>query len=700
MRRKPRVKTERPVAGFDTECFRNYFFIGLRTVDGRTVGYELSNRMLGRRRSASPMGRLVGRVANRSEAPSNIHPFDSNKVRKILMKYTVCGFNSRDYDSMMVAAALSGMNNSDLKDLSDDIIKNRLKPWEVERKYDLKLPDYFDMEDLFDTNPSVGTGTDDDDETENLFASGSASLKTLAGRMHSKRIQDLPYDEATILTYDQMDELNDYCLNSDCVATLELREMLKEPLELRESMGEIYDFDARSLSDAQMGERMIKTGVERLIGDQLQKASFGGAYTFRYDVPDFICFETTLMREVLEVIKNTDIQVTDKGSVPFPEPFKKFHIEIGGSVYKMGIGGLHSTEKTRVVKSDKDWQLVDFDVGSQYPSIIIKLGLYPVAVGPHFQVVYSGIKDERMAAKRAGQKQRSEGLKVGLNGPYGKLGSRYSILFAPHLMIATTLTGQLTLLMFIERCELAGIRVVSANTDGVVLQVPRSMYEGMVGDRPGGGVLKDLVEWWEQATTFVFEGAEYASVYSRDVNYYLAVKPNGKVKRKGSIANHWHPDSPDYSVREQLKKNPNMTVCGDAIVAYILHGTPVEDFIHGYNDVRGFVRVIKAKGGGDWNGQYLGKTVRYYWGIDGAPIMKGKPNPTTGNRLKVSESDGCVPLMTLPDDYAVPEDLDYQHYIQKTYEIMEDIGLKPRRPVPGRKNPMRRLITRALQINK
>lgn len=641
-----RVKTERPIAVFDIECYRNYFFIGFRTLEGRAVGYERSDRA----------------------------DFDPKKVRAILMRYTIVGFNSRDYDSMMLMAALSGMNNSDLKDLSDDIIKNRLKPWDVERKYGIVVPSYLDMEDLFDTNPSVGTGADDDDDVENLFASGSASLKTLAGRMHSKRLQDLPVHEAEILTHEQMDTLNDYCLNSDCVATLELREMLREPLALREAMGEIYGFDARSLSDAQMGERMIKVGVERLTGERLQKAEFKGAYTFRYEIPDFIRFDTPLMQGVLDVIRSTDIQVTATGSVPFPEPFKKFKIAIGGSVYTMGIGGLHSTEKTRVVKSDENWQLVDFDVGSQYPSIIIKLGLFPLAVGPKFQKVYSGIKTERMAAKKAGLKQISEGLKTGLNGPYGKLGSRYSILFAPHLMIATTLTGQLTLLMFIERCELAGIRVVSANTDGVVLHVPRSMYRGMNGDRPAGGVLKDIVDWWETTTTFVFEGAEYEAVYSRDVNYYLAIKPDGKVKRKGSIANHWHPDSPDYSVREMLKKNPNMTVTGDAIMEFLTKGTPIEDYIRSYADVRGFVRVIKAKGGGDWNGQYLGKTVRYYWAKGGAPIYKGKPNAKTGNRVKVSESDGCRPIMTLPDDYVVPGDVDYHRYVQEAYQRLERMG--------------------------
>lgn len=297
-----------------------------------------------------------------------------------------------------------------------------------------------------------------------------------------------------------------------------------------------------------------------------------------------------------------------------PDEFKKFKIEIGQSSYKLGIGGLHSQEKCRVEVSDDEWQLVDFDVGSQYPSIILKLGLYPKAVGPKFQPVYGGIKAERMADKKrsndardAGDREmelfykvRSDGRKVGLNGPYGKLGSRYSVLFAPHLMIATTLTGQLTLLMLIERAELAGIRIVSANTDGVVMKIPRHLYEGMKGDRPAGGFLKELIEWWENTTSFVLEGAEYQAIYNRDVNFYLAIKPNGKAKRKGFIANHWHKDSPEYSPSfEQMKKNPNMTVCGDAILAFLTKGTPIEDFINEYSDVRGFIRVIKAKGGGD-----------------------------------------------------------------------------------------------------
>lgn len=661
------VKTTRPICAYDIEVAANYFFVGLRTLDGKTVGYERSDRA----------------------------DFDPMRLRQVMHKYTFVGFNSRDFDAMMLLAALDGFDNKQLVDLADEIIKKRMKPWDVERKYELVRPKYFDQIDLFDSNPSVGTGSDDDDGEENQFASGSASLKTLAGRMHCKRLQDLPFDPGATLTHKEMDESNDYCVNSDCVATLELFNYLKEPLALREAMGEEYGVDFRSLSDAQMGERMIKIGVERLTGERIKKQSFQGAYTFRYEVPDFVKFETPELQAVLKLIAETDIQVTETGSVPFPAEFKAINIAFDGTEYTLGIGGLHSKEKSRAVKSDAFYQLLDLDVGSQYPSIILKLGMYPLLIGPHFQMVYGGIKKSRMEfktlwknapndAEGAVFKQKSEGLKVGLNGPYGKLGSRYSALFAPHLMIGTTLTGQLTLLMFIEKCRTIGVTCVSANTDGVVLRVPRTVYAGLKEwngkptDRLNPSPLADVIDWWESVTSFEFEGAEYDAIYSRDVNFYMAVKPGGKVKRKGAIANHWDPKSPDYSVREMLKKNPNMNVVGDAIMALITKGTPVEEFVRSYKDIRGFIRVIKAKGGGDWRGEYLGKTVRFYWSTDGDRIAFGKPHKTTGNRKTVQTSDGCRPLMTLPDDFNdLPADLDYARYIEATYEMLEKIGWEP-----------------------
>lgn len=620
----------------DVETYRNFFYIGIkRKEDGRRVGFEFSPRA----------------------------DFDRARVRQIMRNNVTVGFNSGPYDLPMIFLALTGTSNEKLKVASDRIIKGGLRWWEVEDALGIKIPK-IDHIDLFEPNPSVKDG-----------------LKALNGRLHGKLLQDLPYDEATILTPEQMDIVADYCLTSDLDATENLFNALQGPLELRVALGKQYGMDFRSKSDAQMGEAMIKKRVEALTGKKAERAKGVAGTTFRYKVPDFFTFETPQMRTIVETIRKTDFLIDRSGKVEFPKEFEAFSIKIGHSVYKMGIGGLHSTESCRAVHSDENVVLVDADVASQYPRIIMKLGLYPQSLGKHFLPVYGGLIDDRVAAKRAGDKVKDKGGKIALNGAYGKLGSVYSVLYAPHLMIAVTLTGQLSLLMLIERAEAAGISVVSGNTDGVVFACPRSMYkgigtEGATKDRLLGGALKEITDWWEERTGFELEFAEYRSIYNRDVNTYFAIKANGKAKRKGAIANHWHPDSPDYDPeREQMKKNPQMTICGDAVLAFLRDGVPIEKTIRENRDIRGFVTVVKATGGGTWRDEYLGKVVRYYWSTDGDPIIKVKGHPKTGNRPKVSKTDGCRPAMTLPDEF--PADIDYARYIAEAYEILHAVGWTP-----------------------
>ena len=52
--------------------------------------------------------------------------------------------------------------------------------------------------------------------------------------------------------------------------------------------------------------------------------------------------------------------------------------------------------------------------------------------------------------------------------------------YEPNLMISVTLTGQLTLLMLIERAERAGIPVVNDKTDGVLIRHPRHCSQGEI----------------------------------------------------------------------------------------------------------------------------------------------------------------------------------------------------------------------------
>lgn len=601
--------------------------------------------------------------------------FDRAKVRRMMRNYMTVGFNSQAYDLAMIYLALDGATNEEIMDASNRVIQERMQYWEVERTFGIVIPKINHI-DLFETNPSVKNG-----------------LKALAARLHIRLLQELPFKPNTKLSPAEWEEGKQYCLNGDLEGTHALFNLMKEPIMLREALRERYNtVDLRSKSDAQVGETIIKTEVERRLGTKVKRAVIAEGSTFRYEPPEWMKFDTPLMRNVFETIKNTDFEIGKGGKVAFPRVFSNFKIEFDGLRHTLGIGGLHSTEANRCVLADDDHVLIDGDVASQYPRIIMTLGLYPKALGAEFSPVYNSIIEERLKAKRAKDKVADKGLKIAINGSYGKLGSAYSVLFAPNLMIAVTLTGQLSLLMLIERAHLMGIPVVSANTDGVVFKVPRSMYNGFVlredgtpTDRLAPSPIQDIIEWWEGATGFSMEFNEYSALYNQSVNTYIATKPDGSYKRKGALANHWRPDLPwggkntDYDpARSGLMKNPAMTICSDAVLGFLLKGIPIEQTIMECTDIREFITVVNATGGATWgegeNEGYLGKVVRYYWSTQGAPIIKVKPHPTTGNRPKVPKTDGCRPIMTLPDDFAVPPDLDYARYIAEAKSILKDIG--------------------------
>lgn len=674
----------------DIECYHDFFYIGFkRKSDGKRVGIEYSRR--------NPI-------------------YDRDFVRRILLRNETVGYNSLGYDLPMIWYSLGeNVTPAMLKRASDDIILGpmrkdgtrgaKLKPWEVEDHLGIRIP--WDVKrlhiDLMEPQP-------------NAFA----SLKVLNGRMHGKRLMDLPFHPDTRLTDEQMDVVADYCLNNDLDATEDLFDTLAEPLELRRALSARYDQHFMSKSDAQIGEAIVKKRVEEISGRKIEKVGFKPGTVFRYPVPDFIKFETPQMQSILERIRNTDFVIKDNGKVDLPQWLvgkkkKKddttealeendpalfeggSEIRIGKSVYKMGIGGLHSTEKGRAVHSTSTRVLVDADVASQYPSIILLLGLYPQALGPAFLEAYEAIKVERLQAKARAKaierelpgvndpdriaalkkellecKVGDKGGKIQLNGVYGKLGSRYSALYAPHLLISVTLTGQLTLLMLIEKAELAGIPVASANTDGVLFDCPREMYAGLNKDRLNPSKLEEICSWWEKTTSFELEFGEYASVYNDSVNSYYAIKPDGGHKRKGPIGNPWNLHKSDFDpVRGQLMKNPQMTICSDAALAMIKHGTPVEDTIRACRDIRQFVTVINSKNGATWRDGYLGKVVRYYWGYGGEPILSAVANDT-GTFGKVPGTDGAIEIMDFGDEF--PSDIDYEKYIERAEKILSNVG--------------------------
>jgi hypothetical protein len=628
----------RPVVGCDIEVYKNYFLVGFRRFsDGKTLKFEKSDRV----------------------------EFDAESVEGILRECTIVTFNGMAFDVPLIMLALKGATNAQLKVACDQIIKGRVRWWEVEDAIGVTVPRYVDQIDLIEPQP-------------NAFA----SLKTLAGRLHVKRLQDLPIEPDAVLTHEEMDQTADYCLNSDLPATQALWEAMAEPLAMRVALGADLGEDLRSKSDTRVGMAIIKKRVEERTGSRVKKGEARPGATFRYKAPDYIKFDNPQLRDLLAAVEAHDFIVGPDGKAVLPKFLSDAKIVLGSSTYQMGLGGLHSTESNRAVHSDDDFILIDADVASYYPAIIMTLGLFPPAIGEVFLPVYGGIKIDRLTAKKLKDKARDKGLKISLNGLFGDTSNPYSIAYSPKMTIAITLTGQWALLMAIARLVEAGIDCVSGNTDGVLIKCPRDKFEGFIQrdgkdtERLAPSALAEITDKWERDTGFDLEFVEYRSIYNQSVNSYFAIKADGEVKQKGPFANPWGPKG---DMRERLMKNPNMTICTDAVLAYLTEGTPLEQTIRASTDIRSFVTVIKETKGATWRGKYLGKVVRFIWSTDGAPILGVVPHATTGRHKRTPRSDGCRPVMDLPDTF--PTDIDYAAYVAEAQKILIEFGARERPPV-------------------
>jgi len=604
----------RPTAVCDTECFWGYWAIAFRCVDtGRS--------------------RLIDTYPGK--------PLDLTGLATMISKWRLITFNGNHYDLPMIMLAMSGVDTDELKVANDLLITTDMKSWEFLDRKGLRIHPKVDHIDLIDVAP------------------GRASLKIYGGRIHTKRMQDLPFPhDFPIETPGHRAIVRDYLIN-DLNNTIDIYKELKTRIDLRCLMSDQYGSDLRSKSDQQLAEAVIKYEVEKITGKRLWKPNTDGQQVkFRYRVPSFIEFETPECQEMLSRVKQAYFSINHKGSVDLPSEIST--VTIAGDVYRMGIGGLHSSEKKRSFVADEEFTYLDRDVTSYYPMIILALGLYPPHIGKIFSTIFQGIVRERVAAKRAGDKEKAEMFKIVVNGCFGKFGNKYSFVYAPDLLIQTTVTGQLALLMLIERLSLAEFKVISANTDGVTTQVAHERRDEF----------NAVLMQWEWDTTFATEEVEYRAVHQRDVNNYIAIKKDGSFKSKGFFA------------IGGLQKNPNNVIAIEAAIKYLTESIPVSKTVLASEDIRKFLTIRKVEGGARKYDDLLGKSIRYYYAeIEPDAIYYVKNGNT------VPRTEGAVPLMELPD--RMPEDIDYEIYIREAEAMLQDVGVPARDPaLVGRKGVM------------
>lgn len=598
---------------YDIECYPNYVLFAFRSVESKKcVYFELSTLWPRAAQLAIP------------------------KLLWVIQNFCLINFNGRKYDFPISALAVAGKSAAQMWDATAMLIQEGLQSQEV-----LKL---FKVKKIMDINQI---------DLIELTALGPG-LKVCAGRLHAQRLQDLPFKPGTMLSPDQAIIVRWYCFN-DLDNTELLYHALEEPLQIRIDTGKKYNLDLRSHSDAQMAEAIINSEIKKRTGAKhIHRTKIVGGTTYKFKTPKFIKFQSPLLNYALDVIQSSVFTVSfDDGSLKMPPQLEDLTITMNKSTYQFGIGGLHSQEKSVAHYSDENYILRDIDATSYYPFLILNAGIAPANLGKDFLVVYNGIVVDRVNAKKAGEIIVAECLKIVVNGTFGKLGSMWSIMYAPDLMLQVTMTGQLSIVMLAERFELAGIEVTSINTDGIVTKCHRSKE----------AEFNAIVKQWEKDTGFATEETRYKATFSRDINNYFAIyetPQKGKLfKAKGAYG----PTAP--------KKNAVTEICSNAAIEYLIHGTPINHTIRNCRDITKFTSMRAVRGGAVKDGIFLGKLIRWYYSAgETSEIIYA----LTGN--KVARTDGAKPLMNLPKEF--PEDVNYEWYETEAYRILEDIGHTPK----------------------
>lgn len=633
---------------YDAESYPNFFCVSFKCPDsGKVIYFERSPRS----------------------------DFDGEMLRWMMFKFCTIGFNSQAYDMLIVFAAAKGFSAEKLKAISNAIIGDGLRPREVQKEFGFRVPyDLLNQIDLIEVAPLDG------------------SLKLYAARLQAARLQDLPFEHTRLLNEDEADVVKYYNINDDDNTILLYKELLPE-IQLRETLGVEYNQDLRSRSDAQIAEAVIASELAKLTGRyplSPYRLKQPMPTSVRYEAPAWVGYVSPELRSIVDRIEAATFPLDGNGSPMWPEGLGEkektkngftwvLKARLGESIYKLGMGGLHSSEQNVAHIATAETLLIDRDVASYYPRIILNERLFPKHLGEEFLAVYEALVNKRLDAKKAKLTTIANALKITINGGFGKFGNFYSLLYSPKLLLQVTITGQLALLMLIEMIEHAGIPVVSGNTDGIVIKCPVAMYDDLL----------KVIAMWEQITGFETEETRYKGLYCRDVNNYFAVKDltdekeDGREKRlkskilgdrvgvkvKGSYA------EVGSALNSVLSKNAEHLICSDAVINALTQGIDVRKTVEACRDIKRFTTIRKVNGGAEKDNVFIGKIIRWYY----AKNVKGQIRYiATGNA--VPKSEGAKPLMDLPPEF--PHDVDFDWYVEQAEDTLEKIGFKPKKQTP------------------
>ena len=314
---------------------------------------------------------------------------------------------------------------------------------------------------------------------------------------------------------------------------------------------------------------------------------------------------------------------------------------------------------------------------SYYPSIVISYNIAPkhlhnkifVDMVRYFRdtrVKCKHTKDEDgYVIKGVPNKIAAEALKIVINSIYGKFGSELSFLYDRFAQLQVTINGQLMTMTLVEELELNGIHVISANTDGIVIKLPRNKMD----------VFNDITKRWNETNKMGADSEDYKAYYARDVNNYFAVWPDEEVDAKGAL------DPKQYL--KDLKKGYDMPIVAKAVFNYLYKKIPVMETLRSCTDILDFCKtqnvgkqfevVYDIVENGKIKTIHSQRHIRFYVSTKGIVIQKEEVN--TGKRSKLASGLPSIILNSLDDKPIEERNINYGYYCDEAYKIINPIKL-------------------------
>ena len=492
-----------------------------------------------------------------------------------------------------------------------------------------------------------------------------ASLKEWECRLGFAVVAESPYDFTQPVPVSGLAEVLRYCCN-DVHATMALLLHNRDLITMRQRVQELYHLASDrifSSSEAKIAESTMLELLRRDSQATMWSLREGAkrnpdnapqSWAFTALISPRIGFTSAPFTKVFSALRQGVLTIGEDYAIRLALPaLPDLIARVAGTRFQLGVGGLHSLDGPGTFHASDDSALIDVDVTSYYPSLIINEGWYPRHLGPRFIDHLRSMRDQRVAAKKAGDKRTANALKIVINSVYGKLNDQFSGIRSIPDAFRVTINGQLMLLMLIEHLHALGATILGANTDGVTVSLPRAALTEH---------LPQTIAEWERDTGLSLEQVRYRSFFRRDVNNYLAVSEDGQIKTKGVFGDGAKGDG---------------TIVRRAAIEYLTQGRDPADTVSSAERVEDFLYYQRCRRDAVLvqGSHLLGRTVRWYCTYADPPIVRRAITATSGGTT-VNHGHRCrLALDIRGKTVADLVGLDRSYYSAQARELISSVGV-------------------------